>query len=178
MSIKVEKLDFSDLKIIHPISQVIDSDEKGEYYRARRGRAYVYKPLDPDFVCGIGSQIDPLKRQDYDELKEIGTDKSGRVFLDGKEWQGILEAKGGIEEENFWYETWIFLPVNLNIKRQMVPSRRTVGDLIEILRQYPENTLISGVTIEGRSSPYCTVQGNCPDGILNNIGIYFYDEPL
>ena len=64
------------------------------------------------------------------------------------------------------------------MKNQMTPSQRTVGELIEILKQYPAATIISGGTDSGDHavSDICIIQGNCPDGILNNVGIYFIDK--
>lgn len=59
---------------------------------------------------------------------------------------------------------------------QMIVKQRTVGELIAILQQYPPETPISGVSNKQHFSDFCTVQGNCPDGELNNVGIYFWDK--
>ena len=58
---------------------------------------------------------------------------------------------------------------------QMEPAKRTVGELIEILSQYPLDTPISGVANQAFTN-LCTVQGNSPDCELNNVGIYFWTD--
>ena len=43
-------------------------------------------------------------------------------------------------------------------------------------KRYPKETLISGVSLNSHFSAFSTVQGNAPDEVLNNIGIYFWDN--
>lgn len=63
------------------------------------------------------------------------------------------------------------------MNEQMTPKQRTVKELIEILKQYPDDTIVTG-NVQSQFSQLCTVQGNCPDEKLNNVGIYFWDNPI
>jgi hypothetical protein len=59
---------------------------------------------------------------------------------------------------------------------QNFPAIRTVKEMIEILKQYPEDTIVTGVR-EGTFTQFSTVQGNNNEDLsLNNVGIYFWKE--
>ena len=60
--------------------------------------------------------------------------------------------------------------------KQLVPSERTIGELIAILSQYPPETKVVGVDHENTVSSLMTIQSNCPDDELDTVGLYFYHK--